>query len=116
MEQETLGHRGLARIDVRDHAEVSDLIDLRHRPAGYSALLLGWEGMKALIVGLVLTGGVAAAQPAAPDFERAKSLYQQASAEMKDGRYADAAKDFGAAYDITRDPVLFYKIATANQK
>jgi len=71
--------------------------------------------MKATIVASVLAGGVAAAQPA-PDLARAKSLYQQASAEMKDGRYSDAAKDFGAVYDITHDPVLFYKIAGANQK
>jgi hypothetical protein len=69
--------------------------------------------MRALIVGFVLAGGVAAAEP---DLDHARSLYQQASDEMKNGRYADAATDFGAVYDITKDPVLFYKIATAQQK
>jgi hypothetical protein len=71
--------------------------------------------MRAVLFGLVVAVGTASAQPA-PDVERAKQLYIQATAEMKDGRFADAAKDFGAVYDLTHDPVIFYKIGAANQK
>src|SRR3954471_5562002 len=35
---------------------------------------------------------------------------------MTEGRWSDAARDFGGAYDITRDPVLFFKIGAANEK
>src|SRR2546423_15528563 len=65
--------------------------------------------------GLVAGAGLVAAQPAG-DMARAKDLYKQATVEVNDGRYADAAKDYGAVYEITHDPVLFYKIAVANQK
>jgi hypothetical protein len=34
---------------------------------------------------------------------------------MDAGRFEDAARDFGAAYDLAKDPVLFFKIAHANQ-
>ena len=71
--------------------------------------------MRAVLFGLVVGSGIAAAQPAV-GIEHAKQLYVQATAEMKDGRYNDAAKDFGAVYDLTHDPVLFYKIGNANQK
>jgi hypothetical protein len=67
--------------------------------------------------------GPVRAQPAAPapappgpDLGRAKALYDSATAEMADGRFADAARDYSAAYDITKDPVLFFKIGTANEK
>jgi hypothetical protein len=30
--------------------------------------------------------------------------------------YETAVRDYGAAYEITRDPVLFYKIGTANER
>jgi hypothetical protein len=57
------------------------------------------------------------AQPApAPDFARAKVLYDSANTAMADNRFADAVRDYGAAYDITKDPVLFFKIGTANEK
>ncbi len=57
------------------------------------------------------------AQPTpTPDFARAKQLYDAASSELDKGAYVDAVRDFGAAYDITKDPVVFYKIAVANEK
>lgn len=55
------------------------------------------------------------AQPASPDMDRAKDLYRAAEEAVKAGRYADAVRDYGGAYEITRDPVLFYKIGSANQ-
>ncbi len=57
----------------------------------------------------------AAAQPA-PKIERAKQLYEAATKEMADGKFADAARDYTDAYELTRDPVLFYKIGVANEK
>lgn len=55
------------------------------------------------------------AQPA-PDFAHAKELYDAASAELDKGAASDAARDFGAAYELTKDPVLFFKLAVANEK
>jgi hypothetical protein len=72
-----------------------------------------------LVTATVATGPVRA-QPAAPapapDVARAKTLYDSATAEMADGRFVDAARDYSAAYEITKDPVLFFKIGTANEK
>lgn len=55
------------------------------------------------------------AQPA-PDFARAKQLYEAGASELDKGAFSDAVRDFGAAYGITKDPVLFFKIATSNEK
>lgn len=79
--------------------------------------------MRAIAAGIVigaLVGGAilpmtGRAQPA-PDLVRAKDLYKSAEAAIKDGRFLDAARDYGGAYDITRDPVLFYKIGSANER
>ena len=56
------------------------------------------------------------AQPAEPDFARATELYNAATAAMNEGRNDDAARDFLAAYDITKDAVLFFKIGSAYEK
>jgi hypothetical protein len=66
-------------------------------------------------LGGTLMGSVSRAQPA-PDLNRAKDLYRSAETAVSEGRFDDAARDFGAAYDITKDPVLFYKIGGANEK
>jgi hypothetical protein len=77
--------------------------------------------MRALVTGLcagLATLALVArpdAQPA-PDFARAKQLYDRANDAMTDGRYTDAIRDYGGAYDITKDPVLFFKIGTANEQ
>ncbi|MFT3698442.1 MAG: hypothetical protein QM831_35185 [Kofleriaceae bacterium] len=70
-------------------------------------------GFSALAVRPATTVG----QPApAPDYARAKQLYDTAQSELDKGAATDAIRDFGAAYDITKDPVVFYKIALANEK
>lgn len=73
-----------------------------------------------ILGGLLLAAAATAASPAAaqpaPDLARARDLYKAAEAEMAAGRYADAASDYGAVYDITRDPVVFYKIGSANEQ
>src|SRR5687767_946046 len=72
-----------------------------------------------VLIGVVVGGAVLAppsrAQPA-PDLARAKDLYVAAETAMTDGRYADAIRDYGATFDLTRDPILFYKIANAHEK
>ena len=67
-----------------------------------------WAGLATLAVR-------SEAQPT-PDFARAKQLYDTASSELDKGAYTDAVRDFGAAYEITKDPVVFYKIGVANEK
>jgi tetratricopeptide (TPR) repeat protein len=78
--------------------------------------------MRALVAactaGLVMSTaavGPAHAQPAS-QLAQAKQLYDDATAEMAAAKYDDAARDFAAAYDITQDPVLFFKIGAANEK
>lgn len=58
---------------------------------------------------------VARAEPA-PELSRAKDLYKSAEAAMADGRFDDAIRDYGAAYELSRDPVLFFKIGRANER
>lgn len=70
----------------------------------------------AVLVALLARSAPARAQPADVDLERARTLYEAATAAMTDGRYADAARDFAASYQLARDPVLLYKIASAQQK
>lgn len=75
-------------------------------------------GLGAVVAAAVLAGvlgATAGAQPA-PDLERAKDLYRSAEAAMKEGRFDDAARDYGAAYESSKDPALFYKIGRANER
>jgi len=88
------------------------------------------RGMRAVssVVAAVLLATVAAgpaglgtsqAQPApdhAPDYARAKELYKSAELAMAEARFVDAARDYSAAYEITKDPVLFYKIGSAHER
>jgi hypothetical protein len=65
-----------------------------------------------VLAGLTL---VADAQPA-PDRARAKELYQAAETAMREARYDDAIRDYGAAYDLAPDPAFFWKLGSANQR
>jgi hypothetical protein len=62
-----------------------------------------------------IAGPVGRADPA-PALERARELYRSAEAAMNDGRYDDAARDYGAAYELSADPALFYKIGRASER
>ncbi len=55
------------------------------------------------------------AQPAAEP-PSAKDLYLAAEAAMRDGRFDDAIRDYGASYERSRDPALFYKLGRANER
>jgi hypothetical protein len=58
---------------------------------------------------------IARAEPA-PDLARARELYRSAEAAMQDGRYDDAARDYGAAYEASADPALLYKLGHAYER
>jgi hypothetical protein len=79
------------------------------------------SAVAATALAALLGGSIAAplgrAQPA-PDAEtsRARDLYKSAEAAMKDGRYENATRDYGAAYELSKDPALFFKIAHANER
>jgi hypothetical protein len=64
----------------------------------------------------VLIGSAAIAQTPPAEIDRAKELYAVARKALDEGRHADAIRDFGAAYDITKDPVMFYWIGNANER
>ncbi len=73
--------------------------------------------MRAVIAAGVLAAIVVSpARADDPDYAKARQLYNAANAEMDAGKFDDAARDFGAAYEITKDPVLFYKIGHANKR
>jgi hypothetical protein len=68
------------------------------------------------LAGVLIASTVTAQPTPAPDVAHAKELYDTANQAMAEGRYLDAAQGYGAAYDITHDPILFYKIGGANEK
>ena len=74
------------------------------------------RGLVAILFGLFMLCVAARsfAQPTPePDFSKAGELYKAASEAMTAGRFDDASRDFLAAYEITKDPVLFFKIGSA---
>ena len=50
-----------------------------------------------------------------PDYQAAKNHYLAAENAAKAKNWAVAAKEYGVAYEITRDPVLFFKLGNAYQ-
>ncbi len=89
--------------------------------AGSRSRNLGYAPRMRAVVSGVLAGVLAAlatvadAQPA-PDRERAKALYQAAEAAMREARYEDAVRDYGAAYELAKDPAFLYKLGSANER
>ncbi len=71
--------------------------------------------MRAVVIALLFLTGPAVAQTP-DDKARAKELYASAEKAMTEKDYDAAARDYGAAYELTHDPVLFYKIGTANER
>lgn len=51
-----------------------------------------------------------------PDFEAARAHYRAAQAAAREGRWQKAAKRYTAAYSLTSDPVLHFRIADAYQQ
>jgi hypothetical protein len=75
--------------------------------------MLRWIFCAALVVA---TAATASAQPAKPDLAEAAALYRAAEQAMAERRYDDASRDYGAAYEISKDAVLFFKIGSALDK
>lgn len=63
----------------------------------------------------ILLAGSGRAQPA-PDLDRARTLYTSAEKAMADNRLDEALRDYKAAYEVSRDPALLYKVGVAYQK
>lgn len=72
--------------------------------------------LAAVLVAATLDPRAAAAQAPAADVARAKDLYKAAEAAMAAGRFDDAVRDYGAAYDASKDPALFYKLGRAHER
>jgi hypothetical protein len=68
-----------------------------------------------VLVGGAVLGSATHAQPVT-DRELAKAFYKAAEQAVQEARYADAITDYTKAYDLTQDPVLFYKIGSANER
>ena len=66
----------------------------------------------------LLSAAPALAQPppGQPDFAAAKQHYQAAEDASAKGDHATAAREYGIAYDITKDPVLFFKIGQSYER
>ncbi len=73
-------------------------------------------GVLAVGIGLALTLPAGLARAQKPDYAKAKKAYEKATKAMKKKEWAIAAREYGVAYDITKDPVLFFNIAEANHK
>ncbi len=80
------------------------------------------SGPVAIALAVVLAASPALAQPAQPappaqpDYAAAKQHYQAAEDASAKGDHATAAREYGIAYDITKDPVLFYKIGQSYER
>jgi tetratricopeptide (TPR) repeat protein len=65
----------------------------------------------ALILGVVALPAIARAD----DSAAAREHYQKGTSYYDLGRYADAIKEFEAAYEIKNDPALLYNLAQSNR-
>jgi hypothetical protein len=61
------------------------------------------------------TAGAALAQQGKPDYDKARQHYTMAQQALGTGDYDIAAREFGRAYEITKDPILFFKIGLAHE-
>ncbi|MCE9579293.1 MAG: hypothetical protein K8W52_39580 [Deltaproteobacteria bacterium] len=69
-----------------------------------------------VVVGAAMVVTLASPASAQPDFKKAAEHYKNAEAAMAAEKWDSAASEYGIAYEITRDPVLFFKIAGAADK
>ena len=76
------------------------------------------SGRVAIALAVLLSAAPALAQAPAgqPDYAAAKQHYQAAEEASARGDHATAAREYGIAYDITKDPVLFYKIGQSYER
>jgi hypothetical protein len=65
---------------------------------------------------LAVCAAAALAAPSEDEVQRARELYTSAEAELAAGEYADAVRDYGGAYDLTKDSALLFKIGVAYEK
>src|SRR5690349_4042825 len=65
---------------------------------------------------LLMIGSPVARAQDKPDFKAAAEHYKKAEAAMGSGDFKTAATEYQVAYDITKDPVLYFKIGQAQDK
>lgn len=80
------------------------------------ALVAALSGVVGLGIGARAAAQTPPAGDARPDIEKAREHYKKATEALAIKDYAIAAREFGLAYQITKDPVLFFKIALAHDK
>ncbi|HEU5060339.1 MAG TPA: hypothetical protein VFU21_27600 [Kofleriaceae bacterium] len=80
------------------------------------AMSLSGRALLALAVFLSAAPALAQPPPGQPDFAAAKQHYQAAEDASARGDHATAAREYGIAYDITKDPVLFFKIGQSYER
>jgi len=56
------------------------------------------------------------AQPSQTDLDHARDLYIAAETAMTEARFADAARDYALALELSRDPALLFKLGAASEK
>ena len=92
-----------------------------------SSLIWRVANLKAMVAVTVLATAVAgafgaevfaqpaggSAEPPPPDYEAAKRHYNDGQTASAEARWKDAAREYGIAYEITKDPILFFKLANA---
>ena len=76
------------------------------------------SSMRSSIVALVLLllPTLAQAQLTKPQIEKAKKHFKAGQAALDKSKWETAVLEFTSAYEITKDPVVFYHIAVAHEK
>jgi tetratricopeptide (TPR) repeat protein len=70
---------------------------------------------RVLVVALVLAGGVAAAQPAPEETQKAAALYDRGKRHFDIAEYAAAIAAWKEAYLLSSEPLLLFNIAQAHR-
>jgi hypothetical protein len=74
-----------------------------------------WAVICAAALAAALAASAGAQKPDQKDLAKANKHYQLAEKAAADKRWKDAAREYGIAYEHSRDPVLFFKLAGAYQ-
>ena len=75
--------------------------------------LAAWSGT---LLAMALAAAGAGSAAAQPDLTTATAHYQAAEDAMARGAWADAAREYDAAYQLGKDPILLFKLGTAHAR
>ncbi|HEY0190216.1 MAG TPA: hypothetical protein VGC42_03790 [Kofleriaceae bacterium] len=88
----------------------------RRASAAACAVFAGVAGIWPAVAQAQASAPAAVAAPSDAELERAKDRYQAGETAMADQRFADAAYDYAAAYELSRDPALLFKLGRAHER